>query len=234
MKAPVLHVFVSTIWLLAVLEAAADDFSPPVVVPVDKEPRHRLALQNEYVRVFDTRIAPGDTTLYHEHHRDSVYVLIAGCKSLADEELGKPLRRVSGTPGEVVFGEHSKKTRMHRFSNLSAEEHEVLDIELIDDSARATPSLGTLPANHRPILENARVRVSRIVLKSSDSFERDVNSRSVLVVLAATRLSTVDDSGAVQYSDVVAGEVYTDGDRRIRSIRNDADDAVDVIHVEIE
>lgn len=234
MKARLLHLLVSALGLVAALQAVAADPSPPVAVPVEKEPRHRLVLENEYVRVFDTRIAPGDTTLYHQHHHDSVYVLIAGSKSLTDEEAGKPLRAVSGKPGDVFFGEHSKKTRTHRFSNLSAEEHHVLDIELVDDCARTGASLGTLPSTHLPILENARVRLSRIVLKPRDSFEWDLGSRSVLVVLTASRLSTVDDSGAVRYSDIVAGQFYTDDDSRIRSIRNEADDAVDLMNVEIK
>src|SRR5262245_20139764 len=81
-------------------------------VPIDREPRHRLALENEFVRVLDVRIPPGDTTLYHHHQRDSVYVAISGGK-VATEEFGKPSNIASRKPGDVSYREHSKKPLIH-------------------------------------------------------------------------------------------------------------------------
>ena len=52
----------AAMWWLCVVQAGAEE---AYVVPIDREPRHRLAYENSIVRVFDTRIAPGDTTLYH-------------------------------------------------------------------------------------------------------------------------------------------------------------------------
>jgi len=41
--------------------------SAQTAVPVYEEPRHRLVLTHQLVRVMDVRIAPGDTTLFHIH-----------------------------------------------------------------------------------------------------------------------------------------------------------------------
>jgi quercetin dioxygenase-like cupin family protein len=49
----------------------------PHVVPIEQEPRHRLVLQEGAVRVFDVRIPPGDTTLYHTHDSAILYVPVS-------------------------------------------------------------------------------------------------------------------------------------------------------------
>ncbi len=49
----------------------------PRVVPIEQEPRHRLVLQEGAVRVFDVRIPPGDTTLYHTHDSAILYVPVS-------------------------------------------------------------------------------------------------------------------------------------------------------------
>ncbi|MGI9076108.1 MAG: hypothetical protein ACR2G6_02120, partial [Gemmatimonadaceae bacterium] len=36
-------------------------------VPIEKEPRHHLKFENQYVRVFYVFIPLGDTTLFHTH-----------------------------------------------------------------------------------------------------------------------------------------------------------------------
>ncbi len=46
-------------------------------VPVIKEPHHKPALVNEYVRLLDVHLNPRDTTLYHVHQTASVIVPIS-------------------------------------------------------------------------------------------------------------------------------------------------------------
>ena len=36
-------------------------------MPVYEEPRHKIVLLNQYVRLIDVNIPPHDTTLYHRH-----------------------------------------------------------------------------------------------------------------------------------------------------------------------
>src|ERR1051326_5092943 len=47
-------------------------------VPIKKEPYHLGALENQYVRIVDVGIPPGQTTLFHVHRRDNVSVRISG------------------------------------------------------------------------------------------------------------------------------------------------------------
>ena len=46
-------------------------------LPVYREPRHRLVLEDGPVRVLDVQIAPGDTTLFHIHDTPFLAVRIA-------------------------------------------------------------------------------------------------------------------------------------------------------------
>jgi len=39
-------------------------------VPLSGEPRHHLKFENQYVRVFDVLVPPGDATLFHTHSND--------------------------------------------------------------------------------------------------------------------------------------------------------------------
>ena len=221
-----------SLWLLCATQVAAEE---PNVVPIDKEPRHRLAFESKNARVFDTRIPSGETTLYHHHERDSVYVLISGTSNLVTEQLGKPPKPLSASPGDVFFGEHSKAALTHRFSNLSAEEHHVLDIELIAGTASSSVIPAALPAGHRRIVGNPRVRVSRFVLEPGDSFRDDAAAvSSVLVVLAGSRVGILGDSAAMQTNDARPGWFHERKDSTPRRIENIGQDRLELIEVEIK
>ena len=47
------------------------------VIPIQEEPRHRLAYDGPALRVLDIRIPPGDTTLFHRHDAPIAYVAIS-------------------------------------------------------------------------------------------------------------------------------------------------------------
>jgi quercetin dioxygenase-like cupin family protein len=41
-------------------------------LPSEQEPHHRWKFQNQYVRVLDVLLAPGESTLFHTHFHDSI------------------------------------------------------------------------------------------------------------------------------------------------------------------
>ena len=49
-------------------------FKVAAQVQVSKEPRHKKALENKYVRLLDVYIQPGDTSLFHIHSTPSVFL----------------------------------------------------------------------------------------------------------------------------------------------------------------
>lgn len=63
------------------------------VVDVDSEPHHVELLRNDHVRAYLATIEPGDRTLYHRHHADTLYVVITSGR-YRSEDLGRQPQRV--------------------------------------------------------------------------------------------------------------------------------------------
>ena len=77
---------VAAMWLLPLpLFAQA-----PAVITMDQEPHHHLALHNDYVKVFNVEVAPGDSILLHRHDQDTMAIAIG------DQEV------TVGIPGKTI------------------------------------------------------------------------------------------------------------------------------------
>jgi uncharacterized Zn-binding protein involved in type VI secretion len=61
------------ILLLSARLAFAQD---PAVITMDQEPHHHLILQNDYVKVFNVEVSPGDSIVLHKHDQDTVAIAI--------------------------------------------------------------------------------------------------------------------------------------------------------------
>lgn len=51
-----------------------------LITPVEKEPNHLQVYESEYVRIYMATLKPGQETLYHSHHEDTLYKVIKGGK----------------------------------------------------------------------------------------------------------------------------------------------------------
>jgi hypothetical protein len=51
---------------------AAISGQEPAVLPLEAEPHHHLALKNEYVKVYQVEVAPGDAVKLHRHDTDAI------------------------------------------------------------------------------------------------------------------------------------------------------------------
>jgi quercetin dioxygenase-like cupin family protein len=48
----------------------------PAIPTMDHEPHHHLVLHNDYVKVFNVEVAPGDSIILHSHDQDTVAIAI--------------------------------------------------------------------------------------------------------------------------------------------------------------
>ena len=48
----------------------------PATISMDQEPHHHLALQNDYVKVFNVLVDPGDSIIMHRHDGDTLAIAI--------------------------------------------------------------------------------------------------------------------------------------------------------------
>jgi len=99
----------------------------PQAVPVANEPRHHLAFENSYVRVYAVEVAPHDATLLHEHSLDYVYVTL-GAADIINAPFGKPEAHAQLKDGEVHF---ARGGFAHVARNLSDLPFRNLTIELL-------------------------------------------------------------------------------------------------------
>ena len=100
-------------------------------VPVEQEPHHRWIFENQYVRVLDVVLAPGEMTQFHTHSHDSIAVRLSDSKMQeqpADAEW-KSASRV--LPGDSRYMEGTNKPYTHRVKNVGSTPFHVIDIELL-------------------------------------------------------------------------------------------------------
>jgi len=216
-------------------QTLADDRADSEVVPVTQEPRHRLALEDEHLRLFDVRIPPGDITLYHNHQLDSIYIPISGFENLVNQELGKAGKPLTIKPGSVAFAEHAKVPFTHRVINQGGEAFHVVDIELVAPSKESSAG-GVLPLGHQLVLENPRVRISRIVLEPGQFVAGHSMPalQGVTIVLTGTRMRIRGDTGANRLYGVVPGQFFIRAELASREIDNEGDDRLELVTVELK
>src|SRR6202162_1251874 len=67
----------TTAWLAAMWLLPLPLFAQaPDVITMDQEPHHHLALQNDYVKVFNVEVSPGDSIALHRHDQNTIAIAI--------------------------------------------------------------------------------------------------------------------------------------------------------------
>lgn len=99
-------------------------------VPVREEPRHKPVLVNEYFRMLDVIIPPGDTTLYHIHETPSLFLRFTStyvASQVKDSAWSEKSKSIKGDADYDYF----TNTRVHRVSNQDRDTFHVTDIEIL-------------------------------------------------------------------------------------------------------
>ncbi len=102
------------------------------VLPVRDEPRHHNVFQNNFVRILDVRIPPGDTTQFHKHETPSVFIVLHRVKT-GSEVLVEEAKATALAPDAAIsFEGFYTSPRIHRVWNEDTAAFHVMDIELPD------------------------------------------------------------------------------------------------------
>jgi hypothetical protein len=101
-------------WALASAQAADE-----VVVPVTQEPRHHVRFENEYLRIIEAIIVPGDQSLFHRHAVDSIIITGPEPTKVRVEILNEPKAIIGGDkPGDTFYRGYYEKPLIHRVANI--------------------------------------------------------------------------------------------------------------------
>ena len=101
--------------------------------------QHRLVLENERVRVLDTRIAPGEQTPVHTHQWPAAHHVISWSAFIRRDARGLVLldtrtEGITAASGSVLWGE---PLGPHTLENVGSEPLRILSVEI------RTPKLST-------------------------------------------------------------------------------------------
>lgn len=112
--------------------APAHAAQPPVPAPPEylADSRHHWLFENQYVRVYDVRIPPGETTDVHRHAYDAVAVFVSG-GLVAVQPQGEPWGKTERVVPGVAFSADSKKPFVHRVRNDGTSEYHVMLVQLL-------------------------------------------------------------------------------------------------------
>ena len=106
--------------------------SPPAPPPADylADSRHRWAFENQYVRVYDVRIPPGETSDFHRHAHDAVAVFVSG-GLVATQREGEPWGEAQQVaPRTLAFSADASAPVTHRVRNDGPAEYHVILVQL--------------------------------------------------------------------------------------------------------
>lgn len=106
---------------------------PPSPRPKEylEERFHHWFIENQYVRVYDVRIPPGETTGFHLHALDTVFVVVSDGVTTAQVQ-GQPWDKPGkDEAGAIEYSADLKKPRTHRVRNVGKTEYHVIAVQLL-------------------------------------------------------------------------------------------------------
>jgi hypothetical protein len=137
-------------------------------VPVRYEPRHKVALENEWIRLLDVRLPQGDTSLFHIHEIPSFFIPLS-TTAIGIEVKGQPPQESKFTLGATWYNGFEKGPLIHRVWNSDTNVLHIIDLELLSTKNSAVSTIVQLP-NSKIDFENEKVRVYKFEIVPNQSF----------------------------------------------------------------
>jgi hypothetical protein len=154
-------------------------------VPVEQEPRHHLAFENEFLKILEPQIPAGDTTLEHLHTHDDATVCIHGSQVRAKPPGGEWSNPGAVcAPGAAGLTEYTGKARAHTVQNVGSGEYHLTLVENLH-SGEWTNYEPVTAAGLKVVRENRAFRVYD-VQTSGDGVQPHSHKVPVVVVVAVS------------------------------------------------
>jgi quercetin dioxygenase-like cupin family protein len=226
MMTPIKTKILSLIVLLLACVLLAAGQAP---IQIEKEPMHRLKLENDLVRVFDVLVPAGKTTLFHTHSFDGVSVRVSNAEM---SELFTDARTndFKARWGVVTFG--SAPPYSHMVINKGKTDFRNIYVEL-KPRQPANEVVPPLIEMNAILIDNPRVRVNRRVLKPGETTGPHTHVLNCLSVAVYDAEVEISSSGmAARTIKARAGDVVWQAAGTNHSIRNVG--STDFVAIEIE
>ena len=158
-------------------------------VPVIKEPHHKPALVNEYVRLLDVHIKPGDTTLYHVHQTPSVIVQISKTSIGIQKKGEAPGAPSTALPGTVGFVHFETAPVTHRVFNADTNVYHVMDIELVKKEPSPDSCAALQQSGVKIVINEKGVRVYQFDISRTSSLRISASHCAHLLICISGELN---------------------------------------------
>ena len=158
-------------------------------VSVKDEPRHHNVFENNFVRILDVRIKPGDTTLYHTHATPSVFLYFTETK-VGSNIINQPVSSAINIAGNINY-DSLKTPRIHRVWNEDTSWFHVMDVEIVNPQPAAKHSLSKIE-NAVLLFDKPFVRGYKLQISAAETFNiRKLDVRFLLVSFGEVSLSVI-------------------------------------------
>jgi len=148
-------------------------------IHVRDEPRHHNVFENEFIRILDVYLAPGDTTLYHLHNTPSVFIMFTNT-NVGSQIIGKQSQKGANITGEVSY-DNLNTPRTHRVWNEDTSWFHVMDIELT--SQKQKKNIAVLQNSALKLLFNEQQVIGySIELKAAGNIQLPPSANGYLLI----------------------------------------------------
>lgn len=135
-------------------------------VAVRFEPRHKVALENEWIRLLDVRVAPGDTSLFHIHEIPSYFIPLSNT-AIGSEVKGQAPQESRFAVGATWYNGFENGPLIHKVWNSDTNVLHVIDLELLSTKKSALPFLEL--KNFKIDFENEKLRVYKFEMSPNQT-----------------------------------------------------------------
>jgi hypothetical protein len=187
--------FLVLFWTISMLQTRAQE-----AVPVSKEPLHKKVFENEYVRVLDVQIAPGDTTLFHKHETPSVFISLHPVKTGSQVIIEEGKATALSLDRTITFEGFYKSPRIHRVWNADTSVFHVMDIEVLTKGNKDAGEAIQGEA-FKQLFNTTPVRAYRLTLKGNQDVEIKRKTAVLLVGLNEGSNATVNKTSFTKQGD---------------------------------
>lgn len=175
-------------------------------VAVRNEPRHHNVFENDFVRVLDVFIPPGDTTQFHVHATPSLFIPFTTAKT-ASQIMGAQLLPGSNSLPGAAWYDSLVVSRIHRVWNEDSTWYHVMDVELTGGKPRS---------NLQPIIEpgfqllynKPLANIYKLTLQAMSTVELPLSANGYLLISTADAAIDCHINGTIQHRVMKAGH-YT-------------------------
>jgi len=141
-------------------------------VPVRLEPRHKVALENEFIRLLDVRILPGDTSLFHIHQTPSFFIPLSNT-AIGSQVKGQLPQESKFNAGATWYNGFENGPLIHRVWDSDTIALHVIDLELLSAKNTTLPATAQL-TGFKIDFENEKLRVYKFGISSNQTISLPV------------------------------------------------------------